>query len=215
MWLVPKFTETLMLFVNLNIIGEVIIINNNRANTPDHLVLHHPKIKMHNFPENIYVNPAFNYGVAVSAYNKIALINDDIFFDLDVFNIVDKLLDNAKIIAVNLPLVNKNGEIKVAAGQILVDKFIPGMNLHHFGCLMFMNKIDYIPIPAGLNVYYGDTWLWELMYNRYDQNYLIYNFQFETQASTTCNKLPDREWIYQRESHLANKYWTLYVNNIQ
>jgi hypothetical protein len=215
MWLVPKFTEVLSQLVEQNIIGEVIIINNNYNSTPNHPILSHPKIKMQDFPENIYVNPAYNYGVATSNFDKLTFMNDDIVFDMNIFNVVSVILDNAKIVAVNLPNVNEEGVVFVPPGQIVVDKYVPGMHLHHIGCLMFMNKEDYVPIPAGLNLYYGDTWLWEVMLTMYDQNYLISNFQFETQTSVTCNTLPDREWIYLRESHLVKKLWPFFVESLK
>ena len=58
MWRFEPFCEFLQDLVELDVIGEVIIINNSQENTPNKNILNHDKIKMINAEQNIFVNPS-------------------------------------------------------------------------------------------------------------------------------------------------------------
>ena len=60
MWAYEPFLNFIGSIVELNCIGEIIIINNCVKDTPEHFALSHPKVKMKNMQQNIFVNPAWN-----------------------------------------------------------------------------------------------------------------------------------------------------------
>ena len=69
MWMSKGFEEALELYANNNLISRIIIIDNNRANRPKFNVLAHHKINLITYGRNIYVNPAWNEGVALATAN--------------------------------------------------------------------------------------------------------------------------------------------------
>lgn len=142
-------------------VGEVIIIDNepnlpNFSTTSLHRVQvqQQTKVKIVKMERNIYVNPAWNMGVDLATYEDISLINDDVNFNADVF----KLFDDGS-------LVNK-GVIGMDSAnyKLLEDKTFsletgrPKITLG-WGCIIFVNKKNYIPIPDDLLIWCGDNWL--------------------------------------------------------
>jgi len=85
MWRYEPFFEILPTIVDLECVGEIIIINNDVQRTPNLAVLNHPKIVMHNSPENLYVCPAWNLGAKLATNEKMAFLSDDVHINLNVF----------------------------------------------------------------------------------------------------------------------------------
>lgn len=218
MWKFPPFLDFIRDLTKSELVGEILIINNNFQETPNHSVLNDTKVRLFNFPSNTFVNPAWNFGVDNSNYNNICILSDDVIFDLKVFDRVAEKLKQGVLIVNVLEPVETNPIIQGTA-QIL--PFQQGMSLFHFGALMFMCKEDWLYIPNGLDLYYGDYWIWETMLGRFNQNYVINDLFFYTPGSVTCNLLPGRQDIYDRESiiyskairYLKNKYPDIYQNN--
>jgi len=166
-------------------VGEIIIVNNDSNNTPN--LAYDPKIKLFNFDTNIYVNPAWNFGVTISQFDRLCIANDDISFDTRVFEVLqDKLLESAGVFGLcpGDPMFNQH---PVTTKTIDI---IPwsGQNTHGFGCLMFINKLSWNKIPVGLDVYYGDNYIFDIQLINGKTNYLIANMDFYTPfASTTSD----------------------------
>jgi len=166
-------------------VGEIIIVNNNANETPK--LSYDPKIKLFNFDTNIYVNPAWNFGVTVSQYDRLCIANDDISFDTRIFEILeDKLLESAGVFGIcpgeanfnQPPITDKSIDIMPWSGQ----------HTFGFGCLMFIHKLSWEKIPVGLDVYYGDNFIFDLQLLKGKTNYLITNMDFYTPfASTTSD----------------------------
>jgi hypothetical protein len=130
-------------------IDEIIIINNDSANTPDWKILDDRKITIIDRNQNIYVNPSWNLGVKISKNNSICLLNDDILFDNSIFNLVDDdILSSVGLIGIDI--YNNGGTPRIE--QIQEWPFA-------FGCMMFVHKNKYRPIPEALKVMWGDTYL--------------------------------------------------------
>lgn len=62
------------LYCSHGLVGEVIIINN----APEPLVHDHPKVRILQQEQNIYVNPAWNMGAREARHPLLAISNDDI-----------------------------------------------------------------------------------------------------------------------------------------
>ena len=63
MWRYEPFLDFAQYLVRIDVVSELIIINNDNTKTPKHPVLNHPKVRMLDFGQNIFVNPAWNIGV--------------------------------------------------------------------------------------------------------------------------------------------------------
>lgn len=200
MWKYAPFTDLLDKLVQHELVGEIIIINNDMNATPNASVLNHPKIKLHNFKLNIFVNPAWNYGAGMSEYSNVCIMNDDIDFNISIFDFLSNRLSAGKFV------VFSQSHSKLPAGSLepIDTVYYDGStNIFDIGCLMFISKQDWINIPAGLDIYHGDSWLWDTMLAKFNQNYYIKNLEFSTPNNVTANTIPNREFIYlERECRL-------------
>jgi len=180
--LMPELLESL---VAHELVGEVIIINNEVNNTPTLSVLRHPKIVMIDQETNIMVNPAWNLGVEIAKYNKMCFCNDDIVFDVRLFN---KIYDRIT------PEYGPHGIIwgkeefnqpPTTDGSIDFIEWKPGDVIHCFGQLHFQHKDSWIPIHSDLKMFYGDDWIFHNALSRNLTPWLIYNINFKSRNSAT------------------------------
>jgi len=80
-----KSDRTKKLLSDLNeceYVDEIIVINNQLTDVLDAKV---EKVRHISFGKNIYVNPAWNKGIELAKNECIALCNDDINFDPNIF----------------------------------------------------------------------------------------------------------------------------------
>ena len=98
MWRVSEFLNDLRSLNECELVGEIILINNDIKMTPDSFsIQNYSKLIEIKTPKNMYVNPAWNLGVRCAKYNKIAIKNDDTFFDyFKTLNVVEKELDTER-----------------------------------------------------------------------------------------------------------------------
>lgn len=185
-WGHEPFCDFLLNVVELPVVGEVIIINNNVARTPDHKVLSHYKVDLLNQKENIFVNPAWNLGVSAAKFNTVCILNDDVLVDLRVFFEADKFvskeigmlsiglksdiyrLHNEFFDSLNLSNLIINGDIKIIG-------FNKAPEISGSGSLFFIHKDNWIDIPEELKIYWGDTWQFEMQMALGRTNYFINN----------------------------------------
>lgn len=141
-------------------VGEVIIIDNapdlgNFTTDAAHksLIEDHSKLKILKMEKNIYVNPAWNLGVENATHDDIALVNDDVNFNADtLFKIFEdgSLVNNGVIgMATENYKLKVDGVIKIENRSITLG----------WGCIILVNKKNYVPIPDDLLIWCGDNWL--------------------------------------------------------
>jgi hypothetical protein len=188
-WGFEPFCDFLSRVVQLPVVGEVILINNAVSRTPEHSVLSHPKIKMYNQEENIYVNPAWNLGVSIAENDIVCILNDDVLVDLRVFfEANDFVSKNVGVLSIGMPtdifklhcgepMENIVPRELITTGDIKITK--PGeqeFNGHAgSGSLFFIHKENWIDIPDDFKIYWGDTWQSDLQSALGRTNYFINN----------------------------------------
>jgi hypothetical protein len=190
MWKYPPFLDFIQDLVDFELVGEVIIHNNNVAETPNHPVLNHSKVRHYAHPQNIFVNPVFNHGVRTAQHSRICLMNDDVIFDLRIFyRVHDILTENTGIVGI-CPGLSEFKQIPFECGAT---KIVPwtGQHTFGFGCLMFVHREAYIPIPDTFHLYYGDNWIFDTALRSGRTNYLITDAFYYTPYATTCRNLPN------------------------
>ena len=165
-------------------VDEIIIIDNAHDHTPPEL--QHEKIHIFDFDGNIYVNPAWNFGVEISRNERICILNDDITFDLDLFERLQYLISPAAGVFGLCPGVAEFNQPAVTDGTIDI---VPWTDQHTygFGCLMFLHKQSWQPIPKGLDIYFGDNYLFDWQLSLGKTNYLITNLNFYTPFAVTTS----------------------------
>jgi hypothetical protein len=78
MWKCERFKETLTELDKHPLVGEIILIDNSEMDV-DSLKL--KKLNHIKEDKNTYINPAWNKGVSLAKYNKLLVLNDDLWFD--------------------------------------------------------------------------------------------------------------------------------------
>jgi len=175
MWKALTFEIQLTQLCNCNYVDEIILINNDQKNTPKYKILNHNKIIHINFAENIFVNPAWNLGISLAKNNNICLLNDDILFDINVFEFMSQHKD---ITLCGLKMDSTDADLRLVETN--------ERNLG-FGCIMFLRKDTYTEIPKQLLIFYGDDYLfYKNKLNGY-KNYCLYGCKNNSIFGTTSN----------------------------
>ena len=164
-------------------INEIIIIDNASIYETDRTI---GKIRMVSKGENIYVNPAWNLGIKIAKNHLVALINDDINFDTNVFGVIDeKILDTFGIVGMGED--NYKEQMDETKGPYL-DVWKPGVNDWGWGCFIMLNKNNWIDIPDNIKIWYGDNIIKDI---NPSPKAVLRNFRVDTEMSTTSD---EKEW---------------------
>lgn len=147
------------------LVDEIIIIDN--TGTFKHT---HEKVRIFTKGVNIFVNPAWNWGVSLATNENLCICNDDINFPTEIFEEVENLRDE-EVIGMATDNYYISGEITIT--PILERPW-------GWGCLFFMKRKDWINIPEGLKIACGDDFLISKL-----SAYQISGFRVYTEISTT------------------------------
>ena len=131
MWKSQHLNKILNLCQKSNLVGEIILIDNdpkNKFNLPNY-----SKLIYYTENKNIYVNPAWNLGNTLSS-NKIILANDDI-----VIENIDEVLDLINHSDYDIIGINPKKSNKLEIEKI--DEF-PS---NGYGCFLYVKNYKYIP----------------------------------------------------------------------
>jgi hypothetical protein len=169
MWMAKTTSAALKKYcINKNI-GKIILIDNAKNSRPADFdeISAHSKIEVVSYGRNIYVNPAWNEGFYRSTSDIIAIINDDIVIEDDVFELVIKKdLQPGDLVGVNLRGFQDNYKIddyidtREEIVKLKYDRNSPiGGQAWAFGICMFMHRKTYKVIPSVYQIWYGDDYL--------------------------------------------------------
>lgn len=194
MWRYAPFLDFAQYLVRIDVVSELIIINNDNTKTPQHEILNHPKVRMLDFGQNIYVNPAWNMGVNAAREDIVCILNDDLQFDLKLlYKVVDFIKPDMGVFG----LMTGNPDfwqIPITTGNIDFVPYVPysGVSCYGFGELMFIHKNAWVNIPKGLNIGMGDVFIFERCFLHGLTNYFITNmFHYHYGNATTREENKD------------------------
>lgn len=186
---VDRLYKTLVELSMLEVVGEIILIDNTK-NTK--------KIKLDKLVhlcqgENIYVNEAWNLGVSVSKYQKICLLNDDIWFDWNFFNLIEPQINSDKgFIGMHPDNYQdwQDTDIFYDGGFRFISPKLDGKTKNgerpiNWGTCIFFDKSNWDQIPNNLKIWAGDDWLF---YRSKKPNLLIHGLKCHGQESQTIKK---------------------------
>lgn len=212
MWKSQGLKERLMNISAIETVGEIILIDNSE--TPpelDIVGLNHIK----NY-KNIYVNPAWNLGVELAKFDKLCFMNDDVDFDLRVFKTIQPAITEDKGM-IGLAEYHGYGVWQDEGG---CDRTRPDYRRGHrgytlklfevkerrrpgYGCLWFIHKNSYTPIPDDIKIWYGDDWIY---YKSGKQNWSMMNLDIVGKPSQTSD-LPEFNEVKQNDQRLYHKHF--------
>lgn len=186
MWVPEKFCDFLQYVVKQECVGEVIIINNAVDKTPNHIALSHPKIKMVNCEENIYVNPAWNLGAKMASFEHLCFLSDDVIVDLRAFYKADDFMEkNPEMGMLYIcPGFEDQDQPKVTTGEIEIESG-PVTNRYGYGAFFFVHKKDWNPIPEQFKIWFGDHLTFMIFQEKRRVSYYIKNCFFWSSWATT------------------------------
>lgn len=193
MWKSENFLNHIRKYIDNPYIKKIIIIDNNYKKRPK-FDFNNEKIKLFKFTYNIFVNPAWNFGVSISESEIICLGSDDFFIEEDVFSFVSNLnFENIGIIGSFLT----NVKLELKLEKISFDKKLFLGDQHYgFGCFMFIERKKYVPIPSLYKIWFGDDFLVRNLYPAYSVPILF--DKDNTLVSVTLNNFTDKKKLKKR-----------------
>lgn len=137
------------------LINEVIIIDNDPSN--QNINLRSAKIKSLTKGKNIYVNPAWNWGVKESTSEYIIIANDDILISggklKQLLNLILTDIENNILVG---PHENSFKKIYGQNDEVRLTK-ADGNFTYGFGTFMVMKRNTYTIIPDDILIFHGDV----------------------------------------------------------
>ena len=171
MWRSDKLLKMLDIYERSSFITEVVIIDNEPSRRMN---ITHSKVKIHTRGENIYVNPAWNWGVALSENEDIIIANDDVVIE-ELSRITREWINcQYELLGVN----HKDNLHKKNITLIDANKLEYG-----FGCFMFVKKSKYLQLPYDLKIWRGDFLLRKHLHSG-----MFSGVYLDTDMSTTVNE---------------------------
>jgi hypothetical protein len=158
MWRSEYTIKLLKQLDDSNLVSETILIDNDPIKKPN--LSKFTKIKYLTKGHNIYVNPAWNWGVNESKNELIAICNDDILFNVNqTLELVLKNQHGLGCFGMSgfnfIESTEFPGFIKVEKKEQL-DQHLKG---NGWGALIFLKKSNWIEIPNSLKIWFGDDWI--------------------------------------------------------
>jgi beta-1,4-mannosyl-glycoprotein beta-1,4-N-acetylglucosaminyltransferase len=209
MWKCHMLLSFLYDLVHVETVSEIIIINNDHKNTPRNDILFHEKVNMVDFGENIFVNPAWNYGVSQSKNNHICIMNDDITFDTRLFaKALEFMQTNPNFGSMGFnPGVEHLRQPAHTSVDIDFIEYMAGADALGYGSLMFVKKDQWRHIPDYLKIFCGDAFIFDRSQWMGLKNYWITNISHQIKYATTTTSIqkngkPIAEGFLQTEGSL-------------
>lgn len=192
MWKSPCLKDMIKIYNFFDCISEIILIDNKPESK---IVLENIKIKSITTNKNIFVNPAWNWGVALAKEKRVIIANDDIlikkedleklFILLEDFNLDGKIIGAGKNCFTQKGLILENF---IQIKQVLKRNY-------GFGTFMILNKKDYKEVPNVLKIWFGDDFQ-----IKYLKPYTFCGIEVGTQMSTTVREFRN-ELLYAEEEN--------------
>ena len=183
LWKSNRIGKLLFSLIECEFVDEIILIDNAGKFFEYFEAL--DKVKLVQVEENIYVNPAWNLGVKIAKNNCIAILNDDINFNPNIFEVItEDILNQFGIIGMG----EGNYKSLNIEGDPILEVWQPGVNDWGWGCFIMLNKKNWIDIPDNIKIWYGDNIIKDV---NPSPKAVLRNFRVDTEMSTTSD---EKEW---------------------
>lgn len=208
MWRYPpilKFLEDLVLFDRID---EILIWNNDevrrQAVIQEHptTVFDHPKVRLLGTGDNIGCNQAWNGLVREARNEAICMNNDDNMWPIQtLFRVEDHLSKEKPLICMSAgdPVWHQP---PLETGVCKVVKWNPGESTFGAGCLFFIRKDFWVPIPESLKIFYGDNFFWDTCLIRRKPVHLLIDFMYKTPFAQTTKEIPNLNQLMLHEHRM-------------
>jgi glycosyltransferase involved in cell wall biosynthesis len=152
LWKSDKIKPLIQSLIDCELVNDITIISNQRSDLEMELLVYNTKLYIYHSPENLFVNESWNYGVKLADNDNIAILNDDILIDTNVFSFLNDKLEDVGVVG----MCFENYALKQSVSMNLTDVV---ERPYGFGCAMFIYKPNYVNIPEELKIACGDDYL--------------------------------------------------------
>lgn len=187
----PRLQEVTLRCAEHPLVREVLVINNAQEPIP----FSHPRVRVLQQEQNIFVNPAWNLGVREARGELVALVNDDVLFEDEALTHAAGILRRGffGIVGPDLSAFHDDGSRRISHRLARHDA-----TTRYFGTFMCLRREDYRPVPQELRIWGGDDWL--IATQRRPPAALI-RTPFRTEMSTTSRAEEfQRMFLQERET---------------
>lgn len=221
MWKAEHLKRMLPMLDAHPLIGEIILIDNDRLKTDHELLKNISKLVYWTFEEiNIFVNPSWNHGAKVAKFDKLFILNDDCIVNLTPLQtIYDAITPDKGLIGFSklsycsfnidaYDTLSSSGfgvEVTINPVDPRMHPNFSGMPHVSYGSAFFVHKESFQPIPNDFLIYYGDLYMYLKNLKEGKHNYVIEEGLVVTQMSTTVDTIP-REQIVHEANILKEKF---------
>ena len=200
MWKCERFRKTLSELNEHPLIGEIILIDNSEIEVEP---LNLNKLNHIKEEKNTYINPAWNKGVSLAKYDKLLILNDDVWMDWGILDILSEYIT---------PSI---GAIGFAGNAIDLEETTDMMltpvthRYGNFGVAMFIHKASWMPIPEEMKLWGGDDWIFVKNRNSGKPNFKLEGMKLYGEISGTLENAdltPILNPIKENDLKLKNYY---------
>lgn len=216
MWNYEPFSKFALDVMDHPLVSRMVLVDNDP--TKKAVVPWHAKLQYICHERNVGVNPAWNEGVEIAREHEdewVCLLNDDVIFDLRLFSRVLELEKSDKrvgVVGLHPGLADFN-QIPFRDGSIDLVR-CSGQHTYGFGCLMLFRTSTYINVPHGLDIYYGDDWIFNTHTARGYNNYHAANMLHHTPYAVSTGKLENVQKIHDREGPIYNSEYQKFISGL-
>lgn len=194
LWKSDKIKPLIQSLVDCELVNQIVIISNERNELEDRFMFFDEKILVYSAKENFYVNYSWNWGVNLAKNKQVAILNDDILIDTNVFAFLNDKLQDCGIVG----MCWENYNLKQSTNMVLTDVV---ERPYGYGCAMFIHKSNYVDIPFDLKIANGDDYL--IKYAKGKAKKLL-GCKIESDISTTT-RLPEFGLIQLEDNRIYNE----------
>jgi len=201
LWKCDRLKETLKELDSHPLVGEILLFDNTANETS---IINLPKLKHILEGRNTYVTAPWNKGAAMAQYDKLLVLNDDNWMDWNIlYSLSDFITEEVGLIGMD----EKNHHMTETDYEVGLEP------VNHrnggYGCVLFLHKNSWIPIPEEMMIWGQDDWLFVKNRNYGKQNYKLVNFKVNGSVSLTHEALANDDEINkikQNDLKLKEKY---------
>ncbi len=198
MWSSNYLIKMMDIYDRCDLIDDVILIDNapNRK-----FKLTSKKLNIVTKGSNIYVNPAWNWGVNLAKNDNIIIMNDDLLFNENDF--INLLNQSAAILKDNMiigPAESCFSQRGLVIDKLKINETNNSFN-YGFGTCMIMKSSSYTIIPDEILIFHGDV----IQYKT-NKVFLFSGIEIKTPMSATLKTEPGVHALAQLDHGKAQKY---------